>query len=384
MSTVPAQQAIAQYHAEMQSLHGMDMHLFHANWHRRHPDPQPPDAPDRSWGKDLSFGEDFLQMHHEMVKATDDEPKRFMHHPSLASWYRDKGYGLPPEWDPMAPIPEALAFRPEPSRVRVAGEWIELGRVSEQPRFRLPAWFTRAGVPDDQPGEPLTGARKLADFVNANQLGCCIVYPHDEWHGRIGGAMSMFATAIADPIFYFGVHWQIDRVFDEYKLVLSARRLLSFDSTRVAEVLPPPALQPPAAFTMEQLRWIEQVRTVGRQLRRFPEQAPAATAARPRLVAPCRASYAALQLPSAVVVRALGVHQTPGHRVFFEEVSVDMFPPELALWHVQSAYAPELITPFTVEHTIWARQRVDSVTVHDAAGAHRVPVEPLRDAEVDH
>lgn len=25
--------------------------------------------------------------------------------------------------------------------------------------------------------------------MNTNQLGCCLVYPHNDWHVAIGGAM---------------------------------------------------------------------------------------------------------------------------------------------------------------------------------------------------
>src|SRR5262245_28341428 len=117
MPTVPAQQAVAEYHREMAAgghHGGHDMYLFHRDWHARNRDPVPPEAPDRDWGTDLVFGTNFLQMHHEMVKAADAEPKQHMMHPSLVSWYQAKGYAVPAEWDPSTKIPAVLAYDPDP------------------------------------------------------------------------------------------------------------------------------------------------------------------------------------------------------------------------------------------------------------------------------
>src|SRR5436190_19769778 len=95
MATIQAQRAVAEYHREIgASGHhaGHDMYLFHRDWHAQNPDPVPPLAPDRNWGVNLIFGTNFLEMHHEMVKAADTEPKHHMMHASLVSWYEAKGY----------------------------------------------------------------------------------------------------------------------------------------------------------------------------------------------------------------------------------------------------------------------------------------------------
>ncbi len=228
---------ISTYHAEMANSghHGShNMHLFHARWHQDHRDPVPPNFQNPTWGTDIAFGRDFLQMHHEMIKAPDDAPREHMHHSSIASWYAKKQIPLPVAWDPLSVIPPELGYEPDaaefPQPIRDAlirtaqqrGQTVEqlLTRRTDQPRLVVPPWFTREGLLDPAlPGEPNTGARRLADFISINQLGCCLVYPHNRWHGSIGGAMNSFLSAIADPIFYFGVHWIIDRIYDEYKAV---------------------------------------------------------------------------------------------------------------------------------------------------------------------
>src|SRR5258706_8307492 len=104
------QQQVAEYHADISSGHhgGHNMYLFHMNWHRDNRDPRPPQAPDPEWGTNLVFGTNFLQMHHEMVKARDDEPKQHMMHDSIASWFGKRRYPLPADWHPKTPIPPEL------------------------------------------------------------------------------------------------------------------------------------------------------------------------------------------------------------------------------------------------------------------------------------
>lgn len=203
------QQRIAEYH---QSMSGhMNMHQFHAGWHQINRDPNPPSFRDPNWGTNILFGRNFLQMHHEMVNAADNEPKEFMRHQSIMSWFRSKGYAIPAVWNPLTPIPNELAFIPTDGGP---------GRVTNNPQFQLPSYFTVRGGADV---EPITGARRLSDFRNVNQLGCCIVFPHNMWHARIGGAMNSFFRAIDDPVFYFGVHRHIDDVYMTYLRLIQNR-----------------------------------------------------------------------------------------------------------------------------------------------------------------
>lgn len=112
------QQNVAQYHAAV-SQHGHhaghDMYIFHRDWHQQNRDPRPPTHPDRNWGMNLVFGTDFLQMHHEMVKATSSEARQHMMHESLVDWYQQQGLSLPTLWNPLEPIPAELAYEPDPN-----------------------------------------------------------------------------------------------------------------------------------------------------------------------------------------------------------------------------------------------------------------------------
>lgn len=246
------QQNVSDYHRSIASANhhsSHNMHIFHRNWHRDNRDPVPPSSPDENWGMNLVFGTNFLQMHHEMLKAAATEQRFHMMHESLIDWYQQNNRQLPIEWNPLSTIPKDLDYEPDlnefPSEIQqgVKQRSSQLGispeqfltRTTNDPQFVLPKWFTREGIDASERGEPLTGARKLADFRNTNQLGCCLVFPHNSWHGAIGGAMSSTWTAIADPIFYFGVHWYVDRIYDEYKLIKTERIVRPLDRALLSE-----------------------------------------------------------------------------------------------------------------------------------------------------
>src|SRR4051812_44548401 len=104
LAAMNAQKVIAEYHREMsESGHhgGHNMFIFHRDWHQQNRDPIPPSVRNRNWGMNHVYGTNFLQMHHEMVKATDTERKFHMMHQSLVAWYASKSYDLPGEWDPF-------------------------------------------------------------------------------------------------------------------------------------------------------------------------------------------------------------------------------------------------------------------------------------------
>jgi hypothetical protein len=209
MAQVNIQTAITEYHKMMEDM-GMDMHRFHAIWHLKNRSPSRPDNPDENWGMNNDYGEKFLQMHHEMTRSSDDEPKYCMRHQSIFSWFEQQQFDLPKEWNPLLLIPEELTYDTQDSRLK---------RITNDPKYALPKYYTVNGIGPHEDPEPITGARKLADFKNVNQLGCCISFPHFEWHNAIGGAMKIMAMAIDDPVFYFGVHWHIDKIFEAYKSI---------------------------------------------------------------------------------------------------------------------------------------------------------------------
>ena len=230
------QQNVTDYHASVEQAghhHGGEhnMHLFHSQWHQNNPRPARPTHQDANWAIADDYGTRFLQMHHEMVSAAPGEPHTVMMHDSIVTWYGNQGVVPPANWIPSTTIPLELGYQPdieaypEPIKTIVSNFAASQGqtpaefltRNTDTPGFTLPGWFTLGGVGQGAAGDPFTGARKLADFKNVNQLGCCMVFPHDAWHGRIGGAMGSTLTAIADPIFYFGVHWHIDKVYTAFK-----------------------------------------------------------------------------------------------------------------------------------------------------------------------
>lgn len=261
------QKRINEYYQEILQ-HGHNMHSFHANWHRQNSDPQRPVRPDRNWGTDIAFGQKFLQMHHEMVKAKDDEQKTFMHHQSLVEWYKDKGYDLPQEWNPLTIIPDDLNHIPEPDTLTLPdGRIFSLKRATNNPGFQLPKWFTVTGISANERGEPLTGARKLGDFININQLGCCLVFPHNVWHGTIEGSMSFTTTAINDPIFFFGVHWHIDKVYDAYQALIKQIEpsLKTFEKIKdFSFEIEKEAIQVPNEFTEKELSFLNRAEELGK------------------------------------------------------------------------------------------------------------------------
>jgi hypothetical protein len=235
---------IENYHSMIETMHpGHNMHVMHRDWHASNPDPELPTGQNPNWGANLIFGTNFLQMHHEMVKATNSEPHQHMMHDSVAEWYKNEDLELPQTWDPSSIIPQDLNYEPDasiyPDEIRIPieqyansqGQTIEqfLTRATNNPKFQLPAYLSIQGVNDPSKADPLTGAMKLSDYVNSNQLGCSLVFPHNEWHGAIGGAMTTTWTAIADPIFYLGVHRHVDRIFDEFKLIEAERSIRALD-----------------------------------------------------------------------------------------------------------------------------------------------------------
>lgn len=99
----------------------------------------------------------------------------------------------------------------------------------------------------------------------------------------------------------------------------------------------------------------------------------------------CAASYRAQQVPGAVLIFADGIHPTSGYTVFFELSPIDVFPPEFILWHVKpSGIVLPVITPFTEYTSFQTSNKVEVVTVHDADGKHKVPVEQVPDLLLKH
>ena len=92
----------------------------------------------------------------------------------------------------------------------------------------------------------------------------------------------------------------------------------------------------------------------------------------------CVGKYSAQQVPGAVLIFATGAHSTAGYKVLFEELPIDVYPPEFRLVHEKPAgQAAQVVTPFSVNASFRAAKKIDQVYVHDAKGRHAVKVEQV-------
>jgi hypothetical protein len=99
----------------------------------------------------------------------------------------------------------------------------------------------------------------------------------------------------------------------------------------------------------------------------------------------CTATYRAQHLPGTVIISAEGVHGTTGYQVFFEQSPIRIFPPQFSLWHIEpTGIVGQGSTPFAAQVSFPATDPVARVTVHDATGAHEVPVEQVSDGGMPH
>ena len=91
-----------------------------------------------------------------------------------------------------------------------------------------------------------------------------------------------------------------------------------------------------------------------------------------------RASYQALQTQDTVIVFAFGWHPTPGYTDFFEQSPIDVFPPEFIFHSIPPGIpVPQVLSPFAIWVMFGATDPIKNVRVHDADGAHEVPVEQV-------
>jgi hypothetical protein len=86
--------------------------------------------------------------------------------------------------------------------------------------------------------------------------------------------------------------------------------------------------------------------------------------------------YAAQWAVGKVTLTARGSHNTGGYEVSLREHRIEIFPPQFSLVHKRpTGIVTQAITPFTASTSFVAAQKPKAVTVHDAKGAHSVPVE---------
>jgi len=91
-----------------------------------------------------------------------------------------------------------------------------------------------------------------------------------------------------------------------------------------------------------------------------------------------RAKYRAERSSGVVTLHAEGRMPDMGYRVWLEIAPTTAFPPEYRLMcHRSAEAAAQVITPFHATATFTAGEDVRSVVVHDGAGRHEVPIEPV-------
>ncbi|HEX2268561.1 MAG TPA: hypothetical protein VHH35_03460 [Pyrinomonadaceae bacterium] len=91
-----------------------------------------------------------------------------------------------------------------------------------------------------------------------------------------------------------------------------------------------------------------------------------------------RANYSAEQARDAVIIFASGVHPTPGYTDFFEQSPLRIFPPQFIFHSIPpTGMVPQVLSPFSIWVMFGATEPVETVTVHDADGAHEIKVKQI-------
>jgi hypothetical protein len=99
----------------------------------------------------------------------------------------------------------------------------------------------------------------------------------------------------------------------------------------------------------------------------------------------CVGTYRARKAPGTVLLYAEGAHPTTGYQTFWTHDVSDGAKAELSLWHVRpTGNVLQVITPFSLCTSFQTTEEVRTVTVHDGAGPHVVPVEDTPKAVLAH
>lgn len=90
--------------------------------------------------------------------------------------------------------------------------------------------------------------------------------------------------------------------------------------------------------------------------------------------------YRADQVPGGVIIFADGEHPTSGYEAFFTQSPIDVFPPQFILNHRKVGDTVlDVIIPFNIWVSFAASEKIETVIVHDAQGAHEIAVEQVPD-----
>ena len=85
--------------------------------------------------------------------------------------------------------------------------------------------------------------------------------------------------------------------------------------------------------------------------------------------------YGAEQAAGEVTIIARGSNPTAGYEVRFEQLPIEIFPPQFSLLCIPpSGVVAQVVTPFEVTASFHAKEPIKKVTVHDADGKNETPV----------
>ena len=96
------------------------------------------------------------------------------------------------------------------------------------------------------------------------------------------------------------------------------------------------------------------------------------------------ANYHAIQLFETVHIVAYGENSSSGYRNFFEQSPLKIYPPIHNFFsEPPSGIALPLTTPFVARTSFFAGEKIETVTIHDANGAHKIGISQISPVDLD-
>jgi len=88
------------------------------------------------------------------------------------------------------------------------------------------------------------------------------------------------------------------------------------------------------------------------------------------------ATWLAFQFRDQVSLYAIGTTPTSGYVLSLEQSAIDIFPPEFTFyWVPPTGIVMQVVLPYCERATFLSRPPQTIITVHDAAGPHKVSVQ---------
>ncbi len=88
-----------------------------------------------------------------------------------------------------------------------------------------------------------------------------------------------------------------------------------------------------------------------------------------------QARYTATQADGKVVITANGMNPTPGHRSFFEQAEIEIWPPQFRFMiRSPKGAVTQVMSPFSVQTSFDAADPVQAIEITDRDGTHTIEV----------